>query len=149
MRIIALIIGIMLVSVSNVAAIDPPGQTDLPAMSESQDVRPYTGIIRNKTRYEVSIPSENSDATLLIPPNGWIEFTIWTQHSGVTAYHNGQPFYCLNIFAHPQEYSFMCKKYDFMAEIIPPTPVREYKPILKKRLFKKKPKCDEGVEALG
>ena len=147
MRIIALIIGIMLVSASNVGAIDPPGQTDLASMSESQNVRSYTGIIKNKTRYEISIPSENSDATLLIPPNGWIEFTIWTQHSGVTAYHNGKPFYCLNIFAHPQLYSFMCKKYDFMAEIRPPAP--EYKPIQQKRHFKKRPKCDEGVEALG
>jgi hypothetical protein len=149
MRIIALIIVVILVSPGFVAAVDPPDQAGLPAASASQEVRPYIGIIKNKTRNEVSIPSENSDATLLIPPNGWIEFTIWTQHSGVTAYHNGKPFYCLNIFAHPQEYSFMCKKYDFMAEITPPTPVREYKPIQQERRNKKKPICDEGVEALG
>jgi len=149
MRIIALIIVVILVSPGFVAAVDPPDLADLPAASESQEVRPYIGIIKNKTRNEVSIPSENSDATLLIPPNGWIEFTTWTQHSGVTAYHNGNPFYCLNIFAHPQEYSFMCKKYDFMVEITPPTPVRKYKPIQKERRIKKKPIGDEGVEALG
>ncbi len=149
MRIIALLIGIMLVFASSVAAVDPSGQTDLAAMSESQNVRSYTGIIKNKTRYEISIPSKNSDGTLLIPPNGWIEFTIWTQHSGVTAYHNGKPFYCLNIFANPQLYSFMCKKYDFVAEIKAPTPARRCVPIPPPRRLKKKPKCDEGVEALG
>jgi hypothetical protein len=146
MRIIALIIVVILVSPSFVAAVDPADQTGISAASESQEVRSYTGIIKNKTRYEISIPSENSRGTLVIPPNGWIEFTIWNQHLGVTAYHDGKPFYCLNIFARPQLYSFMCKKYDFMAEIRPPTPVRPCVPTPPRR---KKPKCDEGVEALG
>jgi hypothetical protein len=149
MRIIALIIVVFLMSPGIVAAVDPDAQTDLLASSESQDVRPYTGIIRNKTRYEISIPSENSRGTVLIPPDGWIEFTIWTQHSNLTAYHHGQPFYCLNIFAHPQEYTYMCKKYDFMAEIIKEEPVIRYQPIPKPRPIKKKPKCDDGVEGLG
>lgn len=148
MRIITLIIVVVLVAPGFVLAVDPAGQTDPQTMSEFQEVRSYTGIIKNRTRYEVSIPSENSDATVLIPPNGWIEYTIWNQRSNVTAYHDGQPFYCLNLFAHPLEYSFMCKKYDFIAEIIPPDPVRKFKPIRKKQPPKQKP-CVEGVEAFG
>jgi hypothetical protein len=123
MRIMALIIAVILVSPGLVAAIDPVDQTGITTASELQEVRSYTGIIKNNSRCKVSIPSENSDATLLIPPHSWIEFTIWTQKSNVTAYCDGKPFYCLNIFAHPQEYPFMCKKYDFMAEIVKEEPV--------------------------
>ena len=91
----------------------------------------------------MSIPSENSDATLVVPPHSWIEYTIWTRQADVTAYHNGKPFYCLNLVANPQEYPFMCKKYDFMAEIVKPEPThRYYKPMKKrKRHVKKQPNC--------
>jgi hypothetical protein len=117
MKIIALIIVVILVSPAFVAAVEPADHTGVPATSEFQEVRSYTGIIKNKTRYEVAIPSQNSDATVLIPPHGWIEYTIWTQKSDVTAYHGGQPFYCLKISAQPEGSPFMCKKYDFIAEI--------------------------------
>jgi hypothetical protein len=146
MRIIALIIVVFLVSPGWVGAVEPASQIDLATASESQEVRSFTGIIMNKTPYEVSIPSENSDATVVIPPHAWIKYTIWDEHLKVTAYHHGEPFYCLNIFARPQEYPFMCKKYDFVAEIALPEPARRYRPILK-RPFKKK--GDQGVEALG
>jgi hypothetical protein len=126
--------------VFNPTAIDSsalPDLRDLPfpaSLKNRREARAYTGIIKNKTAYEVSIPSQNSDATLLIPPHGWIEYTIWTQRSDVTAYHNGKPFYCLNIFAQPHEYPFMCSKYDFMAEIVKPEPViRHYPSKLKSR----------------
>jgi hypothetical protein len=99
--------------------------------------RKYTGIIKNKTRYEVSLPSENSDATLTIPPHSWIEYTIWTRRANVTAYNDGKPFYCLNLWADPSEYPFMCKKYDFMAEIVKPEPVRKYKPMKKRKRLRK------------
>lgn len=135
MRVLALIIAIILVSPGLVAASDSATQTDLTAVYGSQEVRSYTGIIKNKTRHTVSIPSENSDATLLIPAHGWIEFTIWTPKSNVTAYYKGKPFYCLNILTHPQEYPFMCKKYDFMVEILPPEPpIRHWPSKLKRRI---------------
>lgn len=143
MRIVALIIGIMLVSAGVVGAIDTPSRTVPPAMPEVIDGVPYTGVIQNKTSYEVSIPSDNSDATLIIPPHGWIEYTIWTHQFDVAAYHNGDPFYCLKLIAHPQAYTFKCKKYDFMAEIVKAEPVRKYKP-MKKRRIKRKPKSDDA-----
>jgi hypothetical protein len=148
MRIIALVIGIILVSASVGLAIDPPSPAGPTVMPEVLDGQPYTGIIKNKTRYQVSIPSDNSDATLIIPPYGWIEYTIWTHKFDVAAYHNGDPFYCLKLVARPQQYTFKCKKYDFMAEIIKPEPVQRYKR-LRRRIRKRRPKVDKGVEGLG
>jgi hypothetical protein len=137
-----------LVSVSVVGAIDTPSRTVPPAMPEVQDGVPYTGVIQNKTSCEVSIPSDNSDTTLVIPPHGWIEYTIWTHRFDVAAYYNGDPFYCLKLIARPKAYTFKCKKYDFMAEIVKAEPVMKQKPIRKKRRIKRKP-CVEGVEGLG
>jgi hypothetical protein len=142
MRILVLIIGIMLVAVGGAAAIDTPSQGALPAVSEVPDGVAYKGIIKNKTRYEVSIPSESSDATLIVPAHSWIEYTIWTHQADVTAYRDGKPFYCLKLAAHPKQYPFMCEKYDFMAEIVKPETVPEkYKPMKKRKRLKKQPKC--------
>ena len=125
-----------------------PSRSDLPVpanLYDNQRARRYTGIIKNKTGYEVSLPSENSDATLLIPPHGWIEYTMWTWRTAVTAYYDGKPFYCLKLVADPRAYSFMCSKYDFMAEIVKPEPVGQavgkYKPMKKRKRLKKQPKC--------
>jgi hypothetical protein len=129
-----------------------PDLRDLPfpgSLKNRKKVQSYTGIIRNKTRYEVSVPSSNSDATLVIPAYGWIEYTAWLPKFNLTAYHNGKPFYCLNIFTYPKAHPYMCKKYDFMAEIIKEEPLIRERPIRKKRSIEKKPKCKEGVEALG
>jgi hypothetical protein len=125
-----------------------PGRGELPVPANlyyNERARRYTGIIKNKTRYEVSVPSENSDATLVIPPHSFIEYTMWTRRANVTAYHDGKPFYCLKLWADPSEYPFMCKKYDFMAEIVKPEPADrpggKYKPMKKRKRLKKEPKC--------
>jgi hypothetical protein len=99
--------------------------------------RKYTGIIKNKTKYEVSIPSRNSDATITIPPYGWVEYTAWNKHFSMTVYNDGNPFFCININAHFQKYPFMCKKYDFIAEIVKEEPVIRKGPSkLKRRKIK-------------
>jgi hypothetical protein len=119
-----------------------PSRSDLPVpanLRNNQTARSYTGIIKNKTRYEVSVPSENSGATLLIPPHSWIEYTMWTWRTSVTAYQDGKPFYCLKLVADPSEFSFMCNKYDFMAEIVKPEPAAgQYKPMKKRKYRVKK-----------
>jgi hypothetical protein len=142
-----------------VAAIDTIKQVDPAALPELQDLpipglskrrsRLYTGVIKNNTKYEVSIPSENSDGTLIIPPYGWIEFNAWKQFFKLTAYHDGKPFYCLCIHVHPKDYPFMCRKYDFMAEIVKPEPTPRYKPVRKRRIRKRRSKVDQGVKGLG
>lgn len=139
MRIIALVIGIILVTASVGLAIDTPGQAGPAVTPEVVDGYPYTGIIKNKTRYQVSIPSDNSDATLIIPPYSWIEYTIWTHKYDVAAYHKGEPFYCLKLVAHPQAYTFKCKKYDFIAEIVKAEPAWKSKKLRKRvRYYYKK-----------
>jgi hypothetical protein len=118
-----------------------PGRGELPVPANlrwNETARRYTGIIKNKTNYEVSLPSENSDATLVIPPHSWIEYTMWTRRAKVTAYHDGKPFYCLALYADPHEYPFMCNKYDFMAEIVKPEPSGKYKPMKKRKYRAKK-----------
>jgi len=118
-----------------------PDRRDLPFpanLKQQETARRYTGIIKNKTRYEVSVPSENSDATLTIPPHSWIEYTMWTRRADVTAYYDGKPFYCLKLVADPHEYPFMCSKYDFMAEIVKAEPTHKYKPMKKRKRIKKK-----------
>jgi len=142
-----------------VAAIDTLKQVDPAVVPELQDLpmpgiskaraRRYTGVIKNNTKYEVSIPSHNSDGTLTIPPFSWIEYVGWTQYFKVTAYHDGKPFYCLCINVQPKNYPFMCKKYDFMAEIVKPEPTPTYKPVRKKRIKKRKPKADQGGKEIG
>lgn len=108
------------------AAIDRsalPNLHDLPfpaGLKHHEKIRSYTGIIKNKTKYAVVVPSANSDATLAIPAHSWIEYTTWTRKSDITVYRNGKPFYCLKICASPQDFPFMCQKYDFMAEIVKP-----------------------------
>jgi hypothetical protein len=118
-----------------------PDIRDLPT-PPIQPAKKYTGIIKNNTRYEVSIPSRNSSATITIPAYGWVEYTAWNSYFNVTVYHDGRPFYCLNIHAHLQNYPFMCKKYDFIAEIVKEEPVIRQGPSgpskLKPRQIKRK-----------
>lgn len=126
-----------------------PGLESLPATpitNRAGPARKYTGIIKNKTAYEVSVPSGNSSAILIIPARGWIEYVAYESHFNLTAYHNGKPFYCMNINADPRTYAFMCDKYDFLVEIVKPEP----KPKVDRKMkrYKRKPKCDEGDQGL-
>jgi hypothetical protein len=128
-----------------------PEMGDLPVPPRmKKSARQYTGIIKNKTGYDVAIPSRNSGATLAIPARGWTEYISWDKNFDLTVYQDGKPFYCLQIMSHPREYAYMCKKYDFIAEIVKPVaaPAKKHKPVRKKKRLKRKPKS-EGVEAFG
>jgi hypothetical protein len=118
-----------------------PDIHDLPT-PPIQPAKKYTGIIKNNTRFDVSILARNSSATITIPAYGWVEYTAWNSYFNVTVYHDGKPFYCLNIHAHLQNYPFMCKKYDFIAEIVKEEPVIRQGPSgpskLKHRKIKRK-----------
>ncbi len=122
--------------------IDPqalPDMRDFPMpQKQIKAVRQYTGVIKNKTRYDVVVPSANSGATLDVPAKGWIEYTIWTRNYDLTVYRNGKPFYCLKLIAHPGDYPYMCKRYDFMAEIVKPEEGKKYKRSKMKRRIKKR-----------
>ncbi|MFZ5450340.1 MAG: hypothetical protein ACOZF2_00495 [Thermodesulfobacteriota bacterium] len=123
-----------------------PELQDLPypaPLKKERRARRYTGIIKNKTDYEVSVPAGDSGGTLIIPAQGFIEYTAWARRFDLTAYHDGKPFYCMKIFANPRAYPYMCKNYDFLIEIV------KAKPIPKKKGKKKRRKRPGGVEALG
>jgi hypothetical protein len=113
-----------------------------PIIDRAGPARKYTGIIKNKTRYEVSVPSGNSGATLIIPAKGWIEYTAYARHFDLTAYHNGKPFYCMNINTSVGDYPFMCDRYDFMVEIVKPEPT-PLAPGKKMKRYKRKAKVVE------
>jgi hypothetical protein len=128
-----------------------PDMRDLPipaSLNKGKKVRLYTGIIKNKTRYDVEVPSSNSSASLIIPAKGWIEYISWVPRFDLTAYHDGKPFYCMKIYANPKNYSFMCQKYDFLIEIVKAEPASKPKKKMK-RAIKKKKKSPEGVEGVG
>jgi len=84
-----------------------------------QQFAPYTGVIQNHTQHSLSVPSGNSDGTLIVPPGGWIEYVSWRPAFQLTAYVEGQPFYCQQVQVAPGHYPFKCKAYDFMAEVQP------------------------------
>ena len=83
------------------------------------------------------MPSLNSGATLQIPPHGWIEYIAYTKNFDVTVYSDGKPFYCLKICVDPKNYQYMCKQYDFMAEIVKPESTENLK--TRKKRIRKKP----------
>lgn len=89
-----------------------------PFSTRAKGKRAYTGVIRNMTNHELSVPSQNSQATLIIPPKGWIEYTAWEPMVIFSPYLGGQPYRCFRIKPKVKAYEFMCKNYDFMA-IIP------------------------------
>lgn len=123
-----------------------PDMRDLPipvSLQKGKQVRLYTGIIKNKTRYEVEVPSGNSGANLVIPARGWIEYISWVRRFDLTAYHAGKPFYCMKIFAQPRNYAFMCQQYDFMVEIVKPEPKSKAKKKMKRAIKKKKAPVEE------
>jgi len=128
-----------------------PDMRDLPipaSLKKGKQVRLYTGIIKNKTRYDVEVPSGNSDATLIIPARGWIEYNSWVPRFDLTAYRDGKPFYCMKIFANPKSYPFMCQKYDFMVEIVKAEPKAKRK--LKRAIKKRKQAAQkEGAAGIG
>ena len=130
------------------AALPEMRDLPIPSILKKERARKYTGIIKNKTKYEVSVPSGNSGATLVIPARGFIEYVSWTSRFDLTVYYDGKPFYCLKINANPRNYAFMCSKYDFMVEIVKEEPA----PKAKKKVIRKKKKVapkDEGVKAFG
>ena len=86
-----------------------------------------------------------------IPPHGWIEYVAYTKNFDLTIYADGKPFYCLKICADPKQYQYMCKNYDFLAEIVKSEPVvKKARQGKMKRAIKKKPKVqEEDVKSTG
>jgi hypothetical protein len=102
-----------------------------------EPLAPFTGIIKNNTKFDLSVPSENSLGTLILPAKGWIEFVVWDKTFDLTAYKDGKPFFAQKVGVTPKAFPYMTKNYDFMAEITAPEP-RTGKTYKKKRYRVKK-----------
>jgi hypothetical protein len=89
---------------------------------ELEPLPPYVGVIKNNCYHEISVPSENSLATLIVPAQGWIEFVVWDPKFDLIPYREGKPFSCQKVTVNPDAFPFMCKNYDFMVEICSPEP---------------------------
>lgn len=108
-----LLASVIVLSVVAWANAEVPGQEPLP---------PYIGIIKNNSGHDLSVPSENSQATLIVPARSWIEFVVWDPKFDLIPYLKGKPFACQKVLVTPDAFPYMCKNYDFLVEINPPTP---------------------------
>ena len=110
-----------------------------------EEVRKYTGVIKNQSKYDVFVPSLNSGATLTVPAQGYIEYITWANRFEIIAYLRGIPVFCQNMNASPGQYPFMCKNYDFVAEIVQIDPDPECIPkqrIIRKKRIRRAPKVE-------
>lgn len=124
LALLAGVAALFLVTWANAVA---PGPEPLP---------PYTGVIKNNTKHELSIYSKNSLGTIIVPPESWIEFVVWDENFDLIPYKEGDPYGCQKVRVTPDAISFKCKKYDFMAEINPLfAPTKKY---YDKRKYKKR-----------
>ena len=87
-----------------------------------QDIRPYVGLIRNFSALDISIPSHDSSATLILPARGQLEYTVWKPNVDIFGYVDGKQVYYKNIRIEPKKYTFFGKSYDFLAEVCPELP---------------------------
>ncbi len=110
LALLAGVTALLLVTWANAVA---PGPEPLP---------PYTGVIKNNTKYELSVYSKNSSGTIIVPPRSWVEFVVWDDSFALIPYNEGEPYGCQKVRVTPDGIAFMCKKYDFIAEINPPLP---------------------------
>ncbi|MDP3182223.1 MAG: hypothetical protein Q8M54_05325 [Desulfobaccales bacterium] len=106
-----------------------PELRDLPLtksnLKERKRTRSYTGIIQNYSNYEVTVPSVNSSAVLIVPAQGWLEYVVWSPSIHLAGYVEGKQIYQQKIVVQPKKFKYMGKEYDFVAEIKPLAPVKD------------------------
>jgi len=132
LAVLASVAALLLVTWANAVA---PGPEPLP---------PFTGIIKNHTKSDLSIPSQNSLGTLIVPARGWIEFVVWDKTFDLTAYKDGKPYFGQKVTVTPKAFPYMTKNYDFVTEIkaTEPPPTKKTKKYRKYRKYKGKKKAD-------
>ncbi len=88
-----------------------------------QEIRPYVGLLQNYSTMDISIPSQDSDATLILPARGTMEYTAWKPNFTLIGFVDGKEVFCQHVRVQPQRYTFFCKNYDFLAEIMAEAPL--------------------------
>jgi hypothetical protein len=110
-----------------------PNLSDLPGVApekvQPEKIQKYTGLIENFTDYDISIPSGNSGAVLIVPAHRWIEYVTWSPNVHLFGFLDGKQVYYQSLRAQPKKFKYMGNCYDFVAAIQPPPePVQEIKP---------------------
>lgn len=82
----------------------------------------YLGLIQNLSKYDVSIPSANSDATLIVPAHGWLEYVAWEPEVRLAGFVEGKQVYFQRLRVRPRAYQYLGNSYDFVATIQPVPP---------------------------
>jgi hypothetical protein len=83
-----------------------------------RDIRPYVGLIRNFSNSSISIPSQDSSATLILPVRGQMEYTVWKPNSDIFGYVEGKQVFYKNIRINPyKKWTFFGNTYDFLVEV--------------------------------
>jgi len=109
-----------------------PELGDLPLtrdnLKKRKRTRRYIGIIQNYANYDVTVPSVNSSAPLIVPAQGWLEYVVWSPIIHLAGYVDGKQIYQQKIVVQPKKYKYMGKDYDFVAEIKPLAPIKDSVP---------------------
>jgi hypothetical protein len=101
-----------------------PRLEDLPTFPSQTPLitRRYLGLIQNLSKYDVSIPSANSDATLIVPAHGWLEYVAWEPEVRLAGFVEGKQVYFQRLRVRPRAYQYLGNSYDFVATIQPVPP---------------------------
>ena len=102
-----------------------PQLADLPRLepSNTTKAKQYIGLIQNLSSYDVAIPSANSQATLIVPAYGWLEYTTWQPEVRLAGFVDGKQVYFQQLRVKPRFYQYLGNHYDFIATIRPePSP---------------------------
>lgn len=97
------------------ATIPPPTPQMLPTQR-------YRGLIQNLSKYDISIPSANSDATLIVPAHAWLEYVTWEPEIRLFGFVDGKQVYFQRLRVRPGAYQYLGNSYDFVATIQPVPP---------------------------
>lgn len=106
-----------------------------------QDIRPYVGLVRNLADVDISIPSANSNATVIVPARRSLELTVWEPQAKIFGYVDGKEVFCQSITVRPKQYSQFCKKYDFLVEMFTEPPPSDL-PASTPDRFRNRPRSD-------
>jgi hypothetical protein len=91
-----------------------------------QNIHPYVGLIRNFSARSISIPSQDSAATLILPAQGQMDYTVWKPNSDIYGYVAGKQVFYKNVRIEPhKKFTFFGNTYDFLVEVCAdlPSPV--------------------------
>ncbi len=118
-----------------------PQLADLPVLEAATagEAKKYTGLIQNLSGYDVTIPSANSQGTLVVPAYSWLEYTAWQPEIRLYGFVDGRQVYFQRLRVKPRQFQYLGNRYDFVATIRPEPSLPEAKPSTSTRRRRRPP----------